>query len=141
MNSMQTATWLHEFKNLPGDVGVQQWMGIQLWERHHQQIQLCTCRSHCQRQERLRLRHTSCFVVVFDKIKMRPKLNERWLTSEANWSKSLNLLTFGSCFDLSKISLVWAKSTFSDTAHVPTMSCKCYTRSLNELLTQYRKTF
>merc|ERR1719237_1030966 len=29
--------------------------------RHHQRIQLCTCRNHCQRQERRYLRHTSCF--------------------------------------------------------------------------------
>ena len=39
-------------------MGVQQWMGIQLLEHHLQQIQLCTCRSHCQQPKRLRLRHT-----------------------------------------------------------------------------------
>ena len=70
---MQTATWLHEFKNLPGDVGVQQWMGRQLLGRHHQQSQLCTYQSHCLRQERQRLRHTSWFVGFLIKIKMRQK--------------------------------------------------------------------
>ena len=35
-------------------------MERQLWEHHLQQIQLCTCQSHCQRPEQLRLRHTSC---------------------------------------------------------------------------------
>merc|ERR1719348_2263719 len=43
----------------PGDGDGQQWRGRQLWEHHLQQIQPCTCRSHCQRQEQQRLRHTS----------------------------------------------------------------------------------
>merc|ERR1719461_676888 len=38
----------------------QQWRGRQPWGRHHQRNQLCTCRSHCQRQEQQRLRHTCC---------------------------------------------------------------------------------
>ena len=44
-----------------GDGDGRQWMGRQPWGRHHQRIQLCTCRSHYQRQERRYLRHTSCF--------------------------------------------------------------------------------
>merc|ERR1719153_302499 len=46
----------------PGGGDVQQWRGRQLWERHLQQIQPCTCRSHCQRQEQQRLRHTSYLI-------------------------------------------------------------------------------
>merc|ERR1712013_265921 len=43
----------------PGGEDGQQWRGRQLWEHHLQQIQPCTCRSHCQQQEQQRLRHTS----------------------------------------------------------------------------------
>ena len=43
---------------IPGGGDVQQWMGKQPWGRHHQQIQLCTCRSHYQRQEQQYPRHT-----------------------------------------------------------------------------------
>merc|ERR1711970_1402489 len=58
LTSLQCA-WESSPKN--GDV--QQWRGRQLWERHLQQIQPCTCRSHCQRQEQQRLRHTSWWMI------------------------------------------------------------------------------
>ena len=50
---------------VPGGGDVQQWRGRQPWERHHQRNQPCTCRSHCQRQEQQRLRHTSWWVGLY----------------------------------------------------------------------------
>ena len=51
-------------KKLPDALGGQQLKGRRPLGRHLQQIQPCTCQSHCQRPERLRLRHTSCWVFV-----------------------------------------------------------------------------
>merc|ERR1712013_783598 len=49
--------------SLPGGGDGQQWRGRQLWEHHLQQIQPCTCRSHCQQQGQQRLRHTSLIIL------------------------------------------------------------------------------
>ena len=51
-------------KKLPDALGGQQLKGRRPLGRHLQQIQPCTCQSHCQRPERLRLHHTSCWVFV-----------------------------------------------------------------------------
>ena len=49
------------YLSLPGALVFQQRMEILLLEHHLQQIQPCTCQSHCQQPKRLRLRHTSWF--------------------------------------------------------------------------------
>ena len=64
---------------LPGVLGVQQWMGRQLLERHHRRIQLCTCRSHCRQPKRLRLRHTfSMFILDVKNKKMTIRQIQKW---------------------------------------------------------------
>ena len=93
---------------VPGGGDGQQWRGRQPWGRHHQRNQPCTCRSHCQRQEQQRLRHTWWILSFkiwrdlntpndFRKVSMLPQIAQPFILycgQEANLSKAGSSTTY-----------------------------------------------